>query len=169
MAARTFPSTGLAPIDAYTSTARPLVYFEKTVQTGSVFNNQVATFRTNVAASTTTSGFPCTVVIRHEVGATVTGAIERMLYMYYCSETATVDQDQSFIRMEDNSAAGYGPYAFLELAHGNATTKGPKFLIHSNAALGLCHHNTGVLALVQSGWFRVAFGTTARYIALYSS
>ena len=155
---RGVPSAGVAPCDYYTSS-----------QTGSVFNNRLANFEVQIPANATTTGFPANIIVRWEAGSGCTIAGTRLIYMYYASETATIDLDSSFIRMEDNSDAGYGPYAFLELAHGNASTKGPKFLIHSNAALGLCHHNTAALSLVQSGWFRVAFGSTARYIALYSS
>jgi len=144
--------------------------FSVTVQTGGVFSNTLARFNVSIPDSATTSGFPTNVIISWSCGSSVTGASTRLLYMYYSSETATVDLDQSFIRMEDNSAAGYGPYAYIELAHGNATTKGPKFLIHSNAGLGLCMHQTGNLNLnSQTGWYRVAFGSTARYIALYSA
>ena len=137
-------------------------------QVGAVFKNRLANFEVQIPASGVTTGFPCNVVIRWEAGASCTIAGTRLLYMYFSSETATVDLDSSFIRMEDNSAAGYGPYAFIELASPQGATKGPKFLIHSNAGLGLFCSQTGALNLTQSGWYRVAFGSSARYIALYT-
>jgi len=169
--ARTFPSTGVAPIDAYTEEkTRPMMYLEKTAFSGTVFNNQVATIRVNVPASATISGFACALVVRMEIGASATVSAMRGIYMYHDSDSAMPDTDASFIRFEDNSGtATYGMNCILEYAGKSSTTVGTEYFIQTNSAQAPWFRKTGALTLTQSGWLKCYISDADRYIALYSA
>jgi hypothetical protein len=169
MAARTFP-TYTSPLDAYTSdSTRSLMYLEKTTFSGAVFNNTIATIRANVAASATTSGFACGLVIRDEIGASATVPMWHSLYMYHCSESTLTDCETAFIRFEDNSAsANMGMYSILEYAGKNSTTVGTEVFVYTTSGQAPWFRKTGTPG-DQAGWFKCSLGGTTKYIALYSS